>query len=143
MFFGEHQHSLDAKGRLILPAKFRDAFAEVAYVTKVVDGCLAVWTTLEFEAITTEMREKARRGEEERNAVRAWAAGAAEVAPDKQGRIAIPASLRSYAGLENDVMVTGAINHVELWNPERWREIDRTGSDSLRHGGQALADVGF
>jgi MraZ protein len=142
MFFGEYQHSLDAKGRLILPSKFRDPFAPGAFVTKLVDGCLAVWTKEEFDRRTAEMLEKARRGPNERNAMRAWAAGAAEVSPDKQGRIALPPPLREFAGLETDVMVTGAINHVELWNVATWQSVEAAGSAGLSSG-EGLDDMGF
>lgn len=142
MFFGEYQHSLDAKGRLILPSKFRDPFEPGAYVTKLVDGCLAVWTEEEFQQRTAEMLDKARRGPNERMAMRAWAAGAAEVKPDKQGRIALPTPLREFAGLTADVMVTGAINHVELWDVERWRTVESAGSEGLSSG-EGLADMGF
>ena len=143
MFFGEHQHSLDVKGRLILPAKFRDAFETGGFVTKMSDGCLAVFTAEEFSQRTAEMLEKARRGQAERNAMRAWAAGAEEVKPDRQGRIPIPAQLREYAGLEGEVIVTGAINHVELWNPQRWNDIAARGSTGLSSGDDTFADMGF
>ena len=143
MFFGEHQHSLDVKGRLILPAKFRDAFESGGFVTKMSDGCLAVFTADEFSRRTEEMLEKARRGPAERNAMRAWAAGAEHIRPDRQGRVPIPAGLREYASLEGEVIVTGAINHVELWNPQRWTEIASKGSTGLSSGDEQLADMGF
>jgi MraZ protein len=142
-FWGTHEHSLDAKGRVILPSRFREPFRGGAFLTKLFDGCLALWTPSEFERRTADMLEKSRRGQSERNVARAWAAGAFEVTPDSQGRFAIAPMLREYARLEADVVVNGAINHVELWSPEKWREVDAEGSQHLLSGQDALADMGF
>ena len=142
-FWGTHEHSLDAKGRVILPSRFRSPFRAGAFLTKILDGCLALWTPVEFERRTADMLEKARRGQSERNVARVWAAGAFEVNPDGQGRVAIPPMLREYARLDSDVVINGAINHVELWQPDKWREVDAEGSQHLLSGQDALADMGF
>ena len=142
-FWGTHEHALDNKGRVILPARFREPFRAGAFLTKLVDGCLALWTPVEFERRTVDMLEKARRGQSERNLTRSFAAASVEVAPDGQGRIAIPPHLREFASLETDVVVNGAINHVELWNPAKWREVDAEGSQHLLSGEDTLADMGF
>jgi MraZ protein len=142
-FWGTQEHALDAKGRMILPAKFRDPFRAGAFLTKLVDGCLALWTPAEFERRTADMLEKARRGQSERNLARVWAAGAFEVTPDGQGRVPIPAALRDYARLDGGVVVNGVINHVELWNPDKWSEVEAAGSQHLLSGQDALADMGF
>ena len=142
-FWGTYEHSLDAKGRVILPARFREPFRTGAFLTKLFDGCLALWTPTEFERRTADMLEKARRGASERNVARVWAAGAWEVVPDGQGRIAVPPLLREYSRLDGDVVVNGVINHVELWNPAKWREVDAEGSQHLLSGQDALADMGF
>lgn len=142
-FWGTHEHSLDAKGRVILPARFREPFRSGAFLTKLPEGCLGVWTPQEFERRTAAMLEKGRQGQSERNVARVWAAGAFDGAPDGQGRIAIPASLRAYARLDGDVVVNGAINHVELWNAQKWAEIDAEGSQFLMSGTEALDDIGF
>jgi len=143
MFFGEHLHSLDVKGRLILPARFRDAFARGAFLTQIPDGCLGVFTPEEFDHLTTVFLERARQGHAQRSAMRTWAAGATDVTLDKQGRVFIPAGLRAYAQLETDVVVTGAINHVELWNPQKWAEVSAEGSAGLSSGDDTFADMGF
>lgn len=143
MFFGEHLHSLDVKGRLILPARFRDAFARGAYLTPIPDGCLGVFTPEEFDQITTVFLERARQGLPQRSAMRTWASRATDVTLDKQGRVFIPANLRGYAHLETDVVVTGAINHVELWNPQKWAEVSEQGAAGLSSGDDAFADMGF
>src|SRR3954453_9469978 len=99
MFFGEHQHALDPKGRVILPARFRDQLADGAFVTSEIDGCLAVWAPDDFDVRAREMRERARGSAEDRQVARAFFAGTVEAPPDKQGRVAPPQHLRAFAGL--------------------------------------------
>lgn len=119
-FFGRYEHSLDAKGRLILPSKFRPAFESGGYLSQYNDRCLALWTPEDFEKQMAHMEEAQESSRDERNLARLWAAGVHEVEIDKQGRMAIPAFLRDYAQLVSDALVHGAINRVELWNPEQW-----------------------
>jgi MraZ protein len=142
-FWGTHEHSLDAKGRVILPARFRDPFRPGAVLTKLPEGCLGVWTPQEFERRTVAMLEKGRQGQSERNVARVWAAGAFDTAPDSQGRIPIPPQLRTYARLDGDVVVNGAINHLEIWNAQKWAEVDSEGSQFLISGTDALDEIGF
>ena len=142
-FWGTHEHAIDPKGRVILPSRFREPFRQGAFLTKLPEGCLGVWTPQEFERRTVAMLEKGRQGQAERNVARVWAAGAFDTAPDGQGRIALPSQLRAYARLDGDVVVNGAINHVELWNPAKWDEIDGEGSQYLLSGTDALDDIGF
>lgn len=131
MFFGEFEHAVDVKGRVILPAKFREPFEGGGYLTKVLDGCLAVYTPEEFELVAKEMQEKARRGPTQRNVVRSFAAGTTEVVPDRQGRIAIPQHLRTFAGLNDRVTVTGQINRLEIWDAEKWARVNSQGEASM------------
>lgn len=121
-FFGRYEHSLDVKGRVILPSKFRGAFERGGYLTQYQDGCLSLWTPDEFEQQMDTMLGRASENRSERNLARLWASNSHEVEVDRQGRMAIPVHLREFAGLEGDVLVHGAIDRVELWNPERWRE---------------------
>jgi MraZ protein len=121
-FFGRYEHTLDDKGRVTLPAKFRVAFERSGYLTQFHDGCLALWTPEEFEQQMASMQQRAAGGRGDRNLARVWAAGSHEVETDRQGRMAIPAHLREYAGLQGDVLVHGAIDRVELWDPTRWEE---------------------
>ena len=143
MFFGEFDHSLDAKGRVILPAEFRDRLEEGGFITKVLDGCLAIYTTEEFQEVAAGMQEKARRGQMERNVVRSFAAGTRSIKPDKQGRVAIPANLRDFAGLERDVKVTGSINRIEIWDAQRWTEVNQQGEAMLASSQPGLDDLGI
>lgn len=119
-FFGRYEHSLDAKGRVILPARYRGSFDTLAYLSKHQEGCLALWTPDEFDKQLAEMESTQDRGTAERNMVRVWSAGLTEVELDRQGRVAIPGFLREYAQLESAVLVVGALNRIELWNPEEW-----------------------
>ena len=143
MFFGEYEHSLDAKGRVILPSKFRERLAGGGFITKVLDGCLAVYTADEFETVATDMQEKARRGQMERSLVRSFAAGTSDVEPDRQGRIPIPAHLRQFAGLVDRVVITGAINRIEIWDAARWAEVNRQGEELLAGAQPGLHDIGI
>jgi MraZ protein len=121
-FVGRYEHSLDTKGRVILPAKFRADFERGGFLTENREGCLALWTPGEFDRQMQAMQEQASAGRTERNRARTWAASSHEVEIDRQGRMAIPAHLREFASLDGDVLVCGAIDRVELWNPAVWRE---------------------
>jgi MraZ protein len=131
MFLGEHQHSLDAKGRVILPARFRDQLEGGAVMAKALDGCLAVYPTEEFERVASNARESAQRGASERQAARALFSGAVEITPDKQGRVAVPQHLREFAGLTREVIVAGMYTRIEIWDAQRFRELDREGDASI------------
>jgi MraZ protein len=121
-FVGRYEHSLDAKGRVILPAKFRPDFERGGYLAENREGCLALWTLGEFERQMDQMQERATAGRTDRNRARLWAASAQEVEVDRQGRMPITARLRGFARLESDVLVIGAIDRIELWNPGVWEE---------------------
>lgn len=143
MFLGTYEHSLDPKGRVILPAKFRERLESGAFLAKSLDGCLALYDAEEFEKVAMAMQEQARRGAVERNAVRSFAAGATEATPDKQGRISIPAHLRAFAGLEREVVVTGALSRIEIWDATTWRDIDAEAERSLTAARPGLDDIGI
>ena len=130
-FVGRYEHSLDVKGRIILPARFRASFDTLAFVSKHNERCLAVWTPDAFEMKLDEMQQLQDRSPQERQMVRAWASGSAEVELDRQGRLAIPAYLRDYARLESAVLVHGAITHIELWAPSEWEVRGVPGDDEL------------
>lgn len=114
-FLGEHSHSLDAKGRIILPARFRDQLA-AAFLTSEKEQCLALWPPEPFEAKAAEMQERAKGDPGERWAARAFFNGASEIRVDAQGRVALPQHLREYAGLDRDVIVSGQYDHLEIWD---------------------------
>ena len=136
-FLGEYQHALDAKGRFILPARFREHLGDQAYVTTEEDGCLALWRPEEFDVKATEIRDRARRGE--RDVQRAFFAGAMEASPDRQGRVAISQALRDFAGLERDVVVVGLYDHIEIWDAANWQRTKEVGEQRLAAGDGAPA----
>lgn len=119
-FFGRFEHALDPKGRVILPAKFRAHFEGGGYLTQYWDGCLAMWTPEEFDKQMSAMEATQDLSRAERNLARVWASGTQEAEVDKQGRMFIAPPLREFAGLENGVVVSGALNRIELWSPDRW-----------------------
>jgi MraZ protein len=119
-FVGRYEHSLDVKGRIILPARFRASFDTAAFVSIHDDRCLALWTPEAFERRLDQMQSIQESGAQGRALARAWASGSAEVELDRQGRVAIPAYLREFARLETAVLVHGAITHIEIWSPEEW-----------------------
>jgi MraZ protein len=140
MFLGEHLHSLDVKGRVILPARFREEL-QSSVVTSEIDGCLALWPVEDFQRRAAEMKERARRGPRDRDVARVFFAGAVEATPDRQGRVALPPHLRQFARLEREVVVNGAFDHVEIWDAGAWREKKRRGEQALS-GDEAAEDPG-
>lgn len=120
MFLGTYTPRLDAKGRLILPAKFRSQFAEGLVLTRGQEHCLYVFSVQEFERIHEQMREASMSSKQARDYVRVFLSGATDEVPDKQGRVMIPAMLREYAGLEQDLAVIGAGTRVEIWSATAW-----------------------
>lgn len=120
MFLGTHFPKLDEKGRLILPAKFRDQFADGLVITRGHDRCLAVYPPAAFEALVAKFNQVPSTVREVRNYQRMLAAGASAELPDRQGRITIPPILRTYAGLDRDVVVTGAVDRAEIWDQQVW-----------------------
>ena len=130
-FVGRYEHSLDSKGRVILPAKFRANFEKGGFLTEHAEGCLALWTPAEFERQMASMQERASTSREDRNRARVWASTSAEVEIDRQGRMPIPSLLRTFAGLDAEVLVHGAIDRVELWDPGRWAQQVQPAEDWL------------
>ena len=143
MFLGQFEHALDPKGRVILPARYREQLEAGAYLSKALEGCVAIYPAEEFERVAAELMEKSRRGPKERQAARTFAANASPASIDRQGRMLIPANLREFAGLEKDVVIAGSLNSVEVWDAGRWREMDREGDMSLVMGGPGLDDLGI
>ena len=133
-FYGRYEHSLDDKGRVILPAKFRGPFDRGGFLTANQDGCLALWTPDEFEVQSQAWLELAASGKDDRNMARMWAASSQDVEIDRQGRMPIPQQLREYASLEGEVLVVGAIDRVELWNGTAWAEKVAPQGDRLTQG---------
>ncbi|MHB1598162.1 MAG: division/cell wall cluster transcriptional repressor MraZ [Acidimicrobiales bacterium] len=119
-FVGSYEHSLDTKGRVILPAKLRQHFMPTGFLAPHLEGCLALWTQEEFDKESDTRLAASEVDAASRNEARDWASRVNEVSVDPQGRMPIPAGLRGYAGIEQDVLIVGMINRVELWCPSVW-----------------------
>ena len=138
---GEYNHTIDPKGRVIVPAKFRDALGEHFVVTKGLDGCLFVYDEKEWTLFEEKLKTLPITNKEARAFVRFFLAGAAEVETDKQGRILLPSVLREYAELEKDVVLIGAGGRVEIWSKGRW---DRTAQfDDVNEIAEHMLNLGF
>ena len=122
MFLGTHEPRLDEKGRLILPAKFREELSAGLVITKGQERCLYVFPSQEFSEITQTLKQAPVTAKSARDYSRVMFAGAHDEIPDRQGRVTIPQALRTYAGLEKDCVVIGANTRVEIWDSNSWNE---------------------
>ena len=122
MFMGEYNHSIDAKGRIIVPAKFRDLLGEHFVVTKGLDGCLWVFPSDEWDTFYEKLRSLPVTKRDTRNFVRHFMADALDAEIDKQGRILLPANLRKAGNLEKDVVLIGTGPRIEIWDKKAWEE---------------------
>ena len=120
MYMGEYNHSIDAKGRLIIPSKFREALGDEFVVTKGLDGCLFVFDQTEWSAFEEKLKSLPITNKEARQFVRFFLAGAASMEVDKQGRILLPGVLREFADITKDVTLIGVGSRIEIWSKERW-----------------------
>ena len=121
MFMGTYGHSIDAKGRVIVPAKFREVLGDSFVVTLGLDGCLFVYPEEEWEDFVKQLKELPG-SNEARKLQRYFMAGAAPCDVDKQGRVLIPSSLREKVGLDKDVVFVGVMSKIEIWSKERWED---------------------
>ncbi|HEY4463925.1 MAG TPA: division/cell wall cluster transcriptional repressor MraZ [Streptosporangiaceae bacterium] len=120
MFLGTHTPRLDEKGRLFLPAKYREELAGGVVITKGQERCLYVFPEAEFGRLTEALRAAPVTAKAVRDYSRVFFASASDEVPDKQGRITVPPALRSYAGLERDCVVIGANTRMEIWDAAAW-----------------------
>lgn len=141
MFTGEYHHSIDAKGRLIVPSKFREQLGNEFVVTKGLDGCLFVYSNEEWQRIENSFREKPLTSAEARKFMRFFFAGAANCEVDKQGRILLPANLREYAGIDKDVVSAGVLSRVEIWSEEKWQNANTY--DDMDEFAEHMAELGL
>jgi len=121
-FMGTYRPKLDEKGRLFLPAKFRDRLAEGVVVTQGQERCLVVWPPEVFDREADRAAERPLTSKAARGYARMFFSGGDEITPDKQGRIGIPSPLREYAELDREVVVIGVRDRLEIWNPAKWLE---------------------
>lgn len=143
MFMGEYSHTIDTKGRLIIPSKFREELGETFVVTKGLDGCLFVFSDEEWKAFEIKLKSLPLTNKNARQFARFFVAGATPCELDKQGRILLPATLREFAGLEKDVVLTGMLNRIEIWSKEKWNENNSLDDVAMDEIAEQMADLGF
>ncbi len=124
MLYGEYRCTLDEKGRVNFPARFRDEMGDTFFVTRWLDDCLVAFPAEEWERIANQMAEK--NTVKSRGTRRLLYSGAAEAVPDKQGRILLPQHLRQHAGLQKDVVVIGVGSHAEIWDAAAWKDMNES-----------------
>ena len=123
MFMSEYNHTVDAKGRLIIPSKFREVLGDEFVVSKGMDGCLFVYANDDWNAFEQKLTSLPLINKQARQFARFFLAGAASVELDKQGRILLPAHLREFAGLDKDVVLVGVGSRIEIWSKEKYEEV--------------------
>lgn len=134
MFMGEYNHTVDEKGRLIIPSKFREELGNEFVVTKGLDGCLFAYDNNEWQELENKLRALPLTNKDARAFTRFMLAGAAQVEIDKQGRILLPQVLRTFAGLDKDVVLIGVASRIEIWSKEKWEDTN------LDSDGEELAE---
>lgn len=122
MFMGEYRHTVDPKGRLIIPSRFRELLGTEFVVTRGLDGCLFVYPMESWEAYVEELKKLPLTDKNARLFTRFLIAGATTCELDRQGRILIPVTLREFADIKKDVLLAGMLDHIEIWNEDHWKE---------------------
>ena len=143
MFMSEYNHTLDTKGRLIIPAKFREVLGEEFVISKGMDGCLFVYANDDWNAFEQKLTSLPLINKEARQFARFFLAGAATVEVDKQGRILVPGNLRDFAGLEKDVVLVGVASRIEIWSKAKWDGITEDEDEAMEDIAERMADLGL
>ncbi len=141
MFMSQYNHTVDPKGRLIIPAKFRDILGEEFVVTKGMDGCLFAYANEDWRVFEEKLTSLPITNRDARKFARFFLAGAAQVEVDKQGRILLPAHLREFGELEKDVVLVGVGSRIEIWNRDKW-ESEGT-DDDMDSIGNSMESLGL
>ena len=141
MFMGEYNHTIDAKGRLIIPSKFREALGSEFVLTKGLDGCLFVFPMKEWEAFEEKLRSLPLIYKNARKFSRFFLAGASTCELDKQGRILVPGTLREFAQMDKEVVLTGMLDRIEVWSKEQW--LENNAYDDMDDIAQSMQELGL
>lgn len=144
MFYGEYLHTLDRKGRIILPSKFRDAaktnFVEKFYLTRGLDKCLFMFAEEEWKLQEQKFRTMSFTKQESRKFNRIYFSGAVEIIPDKQGRILVPQYLKDFAGIKREVIIIGVSNRIEIWSRDSWGDFYNSSKESFEDIAEKLIE---
>jgi len=145
MFYGEFEHSIDRKGRLILPAKFREAaknqFVEKFFITRGLDKCLFMFAEEEWRSQENKFKTMSFTKQQSRIFNRLLFSGAVEIVSDKQGRILVPQYLKDFAAIKRDVLIVGVSNRIEIWAKDSWRDFYASSRQSFEEIAEKLMDV--
>lgn len=143
IFTGQYMHGLDAKGRAIMPSRFRELLGDSFVITKGYEGCLFAYPNEEWNAFAEKLMNMPEHSPATRRITRIFAAGAINCAPDKQGRVLLPAHLREYAAIEKDIIFVGNFSKVEIWSAARWESYNNDEDAlSLEAAAEMLGNLG-
>jgi MraZ protein len=143
MLQGEYTHTIDAKGRLIVPAKLRESLGDKFTITRGFDGCIYAYADNEWEALKDRISKLPLNDARARSLTRFFIGGASEVEVDKQGRILVSPTLRSHAGLVKDVVSLGVGNKVEIWSLEKYNEVNAQSFENIENVAESMLEFGF
>jgi len=143
MFIGEYEHSVDEKGRVLIPTKFRTKLGEKFIVTKGLETCLYIYTMDEWEKFEEKLRALPFSSKDARNFTRFFLAGAEECEIDKQGRVLLPGNLRAYAELEKAITSIGVSNRIEIWGTDKWNKYNDDESFDASELAEKMASLGI
>lgn len=143
MLIGEYEHTIDSKGRLILPAKIREDIGENFVITKGLDGCLFGFSKNEWNNFEEKLKTLPLTNKNARDFVRFFLSGAIEAEVDKQGRFLIPSNLREYASLDKEAVITGVGTRIEIWNKDKWKAYNSEENLSADQIAENMANLGM
>ncbi|MBQ9827656.1 MAG: division/cell wall cluster transcriptional repressor MraZ [Lachnospiraceae bacterium] len=143
MFIGEYNHTIDAKGRMIIPQKFREGLGESFFMSKGLDGCLVLYPEDQWIKFVDKLNNLSDIRKDNRDLKRFFLSGASDCEIDKQGRVLITPTLREYAGLKKDIVITGASTRIEVWNRNKWDDISNIDVDDMDDIAERLAEQGI
>ena len=144
MFVGEYSHNIDAKGRVIIPAKFREQLGEHFMITKGFEGCLFVYPMDAWEELAENLSKLPSNQKSARHLQRMFLSGAAEAEPDKQGKVLITAPHREHAMLAKEVVIIGVSKRVEIWDAQRWQEYIQSEEEmTVEEAAESLEEISF
>lgn len=145
MFYGEFEHTLDKKGRIIIPSTFREAakenYVEKFFITRGLDKCLFMFPEEEWKSQEAKFRSLPFTKSQARKFNRLFFSGAVQIAPDKQGRILVPGYLKNYANIKKEIMLIGVSSRIEIWSKENWAEFYAASKESFEDTAEKLMDL--
>lgn len=144
MFYGEYEHTIDRKGRIVLPSKFREVaksnFVEKFFITRGLDGCLFMFSEEEWKSQEQKFKALSFTKSESRKFNRLYFSGASEMIPDLQGRILVPQFLKDFAEIKRDVIIIGVANRIEIWSKDKWQEFYKQQKNCFEEISEKLID---